>query len=97
LIHGHDLNHLVSTRLAPNRGAIEFRLLAGNLALGLHLHEPATGPRVLQEPLAFRATHVDGLGIFRQVRHTITIRALVPLGLRQLHLPWSGLSIHLAA
>lgn len=97
LIHGHDLNHLVSTRLAPNRVAIGFRLLARNLALGLQLHEAATCPVVLAEPLAFRAAHVDGLGLFRQLRQTITIRALVPPGVQRLHLPWSGRTIHLAA
>lgn len=34
LLHGHDLDHLVSYRLHPNRLAIGFRLLARNLASG---------------------------------------------------------------
>jgi Transposase DDE domain len=97
LIHGHDLNHLVSTRLAPNRAALGFRLLARNLALGLQLHDAAPRPVVLQEPLAFRTTQVDGLGLFRQLRRTITIRPLVPTGRGRLHLPWSGRTVHLAA
>ena len=97
LIHGHDLNHRVSTRLAPNRVAIGFRLLARNLALGLQLHQAAPGPVVRQEPLALRTTQVDGLGLFHQLRRTITIRPLVPTRLRRLHLPWSGRTVHLAA
>ena len=97
LIHGHDLNHLISTRLAPNRVAIGFRLLARNLALGLQLQESPARPTGLQEPLAFRAAHVDGLGLFRQLRQTITIRPLIPLRPQRLHLPWSGRTVHLAA
>ena len=97
LIHGHDLNHLVSTRLAPNRAAVGFRLLARNLALGLQLREAATDTVVLHEPLAFRAAHVDGLGLFRQLRQTITIRSLMPTVAQRLHLPWTKRTVHLAA
>ena len=71
LVNGHDLDHLVSPRLHPNRVAVGFRLLARNLALGLQIHEAGARPGVLREPRAFRAAHVEGLGLFVQEEHTI--------------------------
>src|SRR5688500_17563833 len=65
LIHGHDLDHLVSYRLHPNRIAVAFRLLARNLAIGLQIREAGARPAVIREPVAFRAAHVEGLGTFR--------------------------------
>src|SRR5215208_3773081 len=87
LIHGHDLNHLVSTRLHPNRVAIGFRLLARNLAIGLQIRDAAARPPVIREPLAFRATQVDGLGTFRLQRRTISLSPLRPLPTQSLRLP----------
>jgi hypothetical protein len=62
LVNGHDLDHLVSYRVHPNRIAVGFRLLARNLAIGVQSHEAQARPAVIREPVAFRATHVDGLG-----------------------------------
>ena len=39
LLHGHDLDHLVSYRLHPDRVAIGLRLLARTLAIGSE-HSP---------------------------------------------------------
>ena len=71
LVNGHDLDHLVSPRLHPNRIAVGFHLLARNLALGLQIHEAGARPAVLHEPRAFRAAHVEGLGLFVHEERTI--------------------------
>jgi hypothetical protein len=64
--NGHDLDHLVSYRLHPNRIAIGFRLLARNLAIGFQMEQAKGRPEHIREPLAFRAEHVDGLGTFER-------------------------------
>jgi hypothetical protein len=97
LIHGHDLDHLVSTRLHPNRVAVGFRLLARNLAIGLQIHDAAARPAVIREPLAFRATHVEGLGTFGLQRRTIYLTPLQPLPKLPLRLPWSRRVVRLVA
>jgi hypothetical protein len=97
LLHGHDLDHLVSTRLHPNRVALGFRLLARNLAIGRQLHDAAARPAVLREPVAFRATHVDGLGTFHLQRRTIYLMPLLPTPPQPLRLPWSRRVVRLVA
>jgi hypothetical protein len=97
LCNGHDLDHLVSVRLAPNRVAVGFRLLARNLAIGLQLHEADTLPVVLREPHAFRATQVEGLGLFVQHHHTLRITPYLPTAPQVWPLPWADLVVHLAA
>ncbi len=97
LIHGQDLDHLVSTRLHPNRVAVGFRLLARNLAIGLQIHAAAARPAVIREPLAFRATHVEGLGTFGQQRRTIFLAPLRALPTPHLRLPWSRRVVRLVA
>ena len=97
LVHGHDLDHLVSTRLQPNRIAVGFRLLARNLALGLQIHEAGKRPTALREPRAFRATHVEGLGLFAQQDATIWLLPQQPSDVRTWHLPWTHRTICLAA
>jgi hypothetical protein len=97
LLHGHDLDHLVSTHLHPNRGAVGFRLLARNLAIGLQIHDAAARPAVIREPLAFRATWVDGLGTFVLQRRTITVAPLQPIPPQPLRLPWTRRVVRLAA
>ena len=97
LLHGHDLDHLVSTHLHPNRVAVGFRLLARNLAIGLQIHDAAARPAVIREPLAFRATQVDGLGTFVLHRRTITVAPLQPIPPQHLRLPWTRRVVRLAA
>jgi Transposase DDE domain len=97
LVNGHDLDHLVSSRLHPNRIAVGFRLLARNLALGLQIHEAGARPQVLREPRAFRAAHVEGLGLFVQAEHTIWLRPTPPSSPRTWHVPWTHRTICLAA
>jgi hypothetical protein len=97
LVHGHDLDHLVSTRLHPNRVAIGFRLVARNLALGLQIHEAGARPATLREPRAFRATHVEGLGLFLQQDATIWLVPHQFRDARTWHLPWTHRTICLAA
>ena len=97
LIHGHDLDHLVSTCLGPNRVAVGFRLLARTLAVGLQIHDAAARPAVIREPLAFRATHVEGLGTFAQQRRTIYLTPLLPLPTPPLRLPWARRVVRLVA
>jgi hypothetical protein len=97
LVNGHDLDHLVSTRLAPNRIAVGFRLLARDLAIGLQIREADARPRVIQEPYAFRATRVDGLGTFRQERRTLFLTPLQPTGPQRWRLPWARRIVRLVA
>ena len=97
LLTGHDLDHLVSYRLHPNRLAIGFRLLARTLAIGLQIAEAQARPAVIREPRAFRAAPVEGLGLFVQTAQTITVTTLHPTSPRVYDLPWSRSSIQLAA
>jgi hypothetical protein len=97
LIHGHDLDHLVSTRWHPNQVAVGFRLLARNLAIGLQLRTAGARPAVLREPLAFRAAQVDGLALFQQRRHTIFLAPLQPWTTRHFRLPWTRRVVRLVA
>jgi hypothetical protein len=97
LVNGHDLDHLVSPRLHPNRVAVGFRLLARNLALGLQIAEAGARPAVLHEPRAFRATHVEGLGLFAQEERTIWLLPAQPSAPRTWHVPWTHRTICLAA
>jgi hypothetical protein len=97
LIHGHDLDHLVSYRLHPNRIAVGFRLLARNLAIGLQIQEAGARPAVIREPYAFRAAHVDGLGLFVVQRRTILVTPCQPTPAQTWRLPWSRRTVRLAA
>ena len=97
LVHGHDLNHLVTYRLAPNAKALGFRLLARNLALGYQLAAAPTPPPALHEPLAFRATAVDGLGQFYRDHRTVQLFPLRPGAPTQWRLPWTNVTVHLVA
>jgi len=113
LKNGCDLDHLVTYRLVPNRVALGFRLLARNLAIGLQLADAATHglerPGAIREPRTFRATHVEGLGLFTTDptdHHRLHLTPLVPLPLParhttapplSWHLPWTGRSVYLAA
>jgi hypothetical protein len=97
LANGHDLDHLVSPRLHPNRIAVGFRLLARNLALGLQIYEAGARPAVLREPRAFRAAHVEGLGLFVQEERTIWLVPAQPTAPRTWHVPWTHRTICLAA
>src|SRR5687768_5050765 len=86
-----------SKRLQPHRIAVAFRLLARNLALGLQIHEAGERPATLREPRAFRATHVEGLGLFAQQDATIWLLPQQPSDVRTWHLPWTHRTICLAA
>ena len=97
LSHGHDLDHLVSTRLHPNRIAVGFRLLARNLAIGLQLHEAESLPISIREPHAFRATQVEGLGLFTQQQHTLWVTPYHPTPPQVWSLPWPDLVVQLVA
>jgi hypothetical protein len=97
LVNGHDLDHLVSYRLHPNRVAVGFRLLARNLAIGLQIREAQARPAVIREPLAFRATHVDGLGLFHRQRGTLVVTPLRPTGPAVWVLPWTSQCVRLIA
>jgi hypothetical protein len=97
LIHGHDLDHLVSTRLHPNQVAVGFRLLARNLAIGLQLRTADGRPAVIREPLACRAVQVEGLATFQQWRHTIYLWPLQPPLTRHFRLPWVRRVVRLVA
>src|SRR5204863_2551646 len=54
LLNGMDLAHPVGDRLRPNRVAVGFRLLAGNLAIGLQIRDADARPAAIREPAAFR-------------------------------------------
>lgn len=96
-LNGHDLDHLVSYRLHPNRVAVGFRLLARNLAIGLQLAEALGRPEPIREPRAFRAEHVDGLGSFVQRGSLLLLTPLHATGQASYPLPWTQLIVQLAA
>jgi hypothetical protein len=100
LLNGADLDHLVSYRLHPNRVAIGVRLLARNLAIGLQIADANARPTPIREPAAFRAAHVEGLGLFVQDCQTILRTAPHPMP-DQLdpldHLPWSQRTVRFVA
>lgn len=97
LLNGHDFDHLVSSRLHPNRIAVGFRLLARNLAIGLQLATAEQPSSAIREPRAFRAAHVDGLGTSTVHDQTIVVRPLRPSPTQWLHLGWTRRVVHLAA
>jgi hypothetical protein len=97
LVNGNDLDHLVSTSLHPNRAALAFRLLARNLAIGLQIAHAGGRPAVIREPAAFRAAHVDGLGTFVRAGRTIRLSPRRPPPATTYRLPWTRLTVRLAA
>lgn len=97
LVNGHDLDHLVSYRLAPNRVAVGFRLLARNLAIGLQIQDADGRPAIIREPAACRARQVDGLGTFRQEQQTIWLRPAQPHAPQVYRLPWTDQTVRVAA
>ena len=97
LVNGHDLDHLVSYRLHPNQVAIGFRLLARNLAVGLPIADAQARPTVICEPRAFRAAHVEGLGLLAAEARTITVIPVQPTPPSICHLPWARLTVRTAA
>ncbi|HEX2184782.1 MAG TPA: transposase [Chloroflexota bacterium] len=97
LVNGQDLDHLVTTRLHPNRVALGFQLLARNLALGFPLHLAQGQPTVLREPRAFRAAHVEGLGLFERQQATLVLLPLQPASPQLWALPWTRQLVRLIA
>ena len=97
LVNGQDLDHLVTTRLHPNRVALGFQLLARNLALGFQLHTAQDRPTVLREPRTFRATHVEGLGLFERQQDTLVLLPLQPTPPQIWSLPWTRQVVRLIA
>jgi hypothetical protein len=97
LVNGQDLDHLVTPRLHPNRVALGLQLLARNLALGFQLHEARGCPAVLREPRAFRATYVEGLGLFQRHQGTLFLTPLHPAPPQTWALPWTRQVVQLVA
>jgi hypothetical protein len=97
LKHGHDLDHLVGTRLHPNQVAVGFRLLARNLAIGQQIRDAGARPAVIRAPRAFRADQVDGLGSFPGERRTIRVQPLAPTPPARYRSPWARRVVRLAA
>ena len=97
LTHGHDLDHLVATRLHPNRIAVGFRLLARTLAIGYQLHQADGRPPCIREPLAFRASHVEGLGLFYRRADALVLLPLQPLPAHTWTLTWPQPGLRLIA
>ncbi len=95
--NGHDLDHLVSYHLHPNRIAIGFRLLARNLAIGFQIEQAQGRPVHIREPLAFCARQVAGLGLFDgDGAHIVLYRSTVDLPCTY-DLPWTHCVVRLAA
>ena len=97
LLNGTDLDHLVSYRLHPNRIAIGFRLLARNLAIGLQIAEAGARPTTIREPVAFRATYVEGLGTFVHNQQTILLTRSGGAADHIHHLPWTHCTVRFVA
>lgn len=95
--NAHDLDHLVSYRLHPNRIAIGFRLLARNLAIGFQIEQAQGRPAHIREPLAFCARQVAGLGLFDCDGPAIVLhRSTADLPCTY-DLPWTHCVVRLAA
>ena len=81
-----DVAQDVYLRLASGPAPVEeigdprayFFRVARNLAIGLPIHEKQARPPVIREPVAVRATYVDGLGLFHRQRDTLVVAPLVP-------------------
>jgi hypothetical protein len=100
LLNGMDLDHLVGCRLHPNRVAVGFRLLARNLAIGLQIADADARPEPIREPAAFRAAHVDGLGVFAlddHDPHAVLLHRHQPTGAATYSLPWTHRVVRLVA
>jgi hypothetical protein len=98
LLHGHDLDHLVSYQRHPNQIAIGFRLLARNLAIGAQIADAQARPEAIREPRAFRATQVEGLGPFRVAPSAIVVTSRREMPIDQPdQLPWTQLTVRYAA
>lgn len=97
LKNGHDLDHLVGTRLHANQVAVGFRLLARNLTIGYQIAAAGTRPTVIREWRACRTAQVEGLGTFTQTRRTIVVHARHPAVHRRYRLPWTRLVVRYAA
>jgi hypothetical protein len=95
--NGHDLDHLVSYRLHPNRIALGFRLLARNLSVGFQMEQAQGRPEHIGEPLAFRALHVDALATFEQTTREIVLYRPTADEERLYTLSWTGCAIRAAA
>ena len=95
--NGHDLDHLVSYRLHPNRIAIGFRLLARNLAIGFQMEQEQGRPEHIREPRAFRAEHVEALGTFERTDAVLVLYGGTADEERVYDLAWTGCSIRVAA
>jgi hypothetical protein len=97
VLHGHALHPLGSTPLHPHRVAGGCRLLARTLASGRPIHAAAGRPASLRDPLACRATPVEGLGTFEQPRRTVSLVPLQPLATPLLPLPSAHRVVRLVA
>jgi len=100
LKNGSDVDHLVATRLHPNRAAVGLRIVARNAALGLQIDAAGRRPEHLREAPAFRAAHVEGLGLCSTAGRTVTVTPSAPPPAhapRRIHLPWTRRTVHLAA
>jgi hypothetical protein len=71
-------------------------LLARNLAIGWQLHQAQARPLVIGEPRAFRAHHVDGLGLCARRPDTLVLHA-PPDAATGVFLPWTAVSVQHAA
>ena len=98
VLHGHDLDHLVSYRLHPNRVAIGFRLLARTLAIGYQIHQAGQRPARLREPRAFRTEAVAGLGTYVVTDDGVIVLTTghAPTA-QEYHLPWTHQTLRYAA
>jgi hypothetical protein len=97
LLNGHDLDHLVGSRLHPNRVAIGLRLLARNLAIGYQIRVAGRRPARIREPRAFRVAAVEGLASYVIVDGVIVLTPVRPTDQRVCHLPWAHLSLRYIA
>lgn len=97
LKNGHDLDHLIGTRLHPNQIAVGFRLLARIRATGVQIRDAGARPATIRAPRAFRTTHVDGRATFRRERRTIHIQPLAPTRAARSRLPWARRVVRIAA
>ncbi len=77
--------------------ALGCQLLARNLALGFQLHDAQGRPTILREPRAFRATQVEGLGLFERHQSLLLLRPLQPSVPHIWTLPWTRQVVRLIA
>lgn len=70
-------------------GAVGFRPLARNLAIGQQIRAAGTRPAGIREPITFCATHGDGPGTLAVERRPSQVQPFIATLVARFRLPWA--------